>query len=128
MIHEFITSRSQRVVLNGKLSDWTKMHSGLPQGFLFVNDIPSSTSNFSQIHNYNDQMQFQHDTDSLIQWCELWQLTNKCTVLHLGMTNPHHTYQMGYHSLEPSDYQKDLGVIVDGKLNFHIHTLCISDV
>ena len=89
------------------------MHSDVPQGsilgsllfLLFVNDIPSSTSNslllfaddikpFSQIRNYmyNEQMLFQQDIDSLIQWSELWQLKfnpDKCTVLHLGMTNPH---------------------------------------
>ena len=42
------------------------------------------------------------------------------------MTNPHHTYRIGSHSLEPSDYQKDLGVIVDSKFSFHRH--CASVV
>lgn len=93
-LHEFITSRAQRVVLNDKLSEWTTMQSGVPQGsvlgpllfLLFVNDISSFTSNSlllfaddiklsSQICNYNDQMQFQQDIDSLIQCSELWQLS-----------------------------------------------------
>ena len=42
-------------------------------------------------------MQFQHDTGSLIQWSELWQLKlnpDKRTVLHIGMTTLHHTYRM----------------------------------
>ena len=32
VLREFITSSSQRVVLNGKLSDWIIMYSGIPQG------------------------------------------------------------------------------------------------
>ena len=70
-------------------------------------------SNFNKIY-----------VDSLIQWSELWQLRfnpDKCTILHLGKVNPHYTYQMGSHLLEASDYQKDLGVIVDSNLNFHRH-------
>ena len=70
-----------------------------------------------QIHNYKNPMQFQHESGLS---CGNW---DKCTVVHLRITNP---WWMWSHSLEPSNYQKDLGMIVDSKLNFHRH--CTSVV
>ena len=55
---------------------------------------------------------------------ESWAITNcmkfnkgKCWLLHLGHRNPGCTYKLGNERLESSPEERDLGVLVNGKLN-----------
>ena len=41
----------------------------------------------------------------------------KCQILHLGWNNPGHLYGLGYRRQESGLAERDLGVLVNGKLN-----------
>ena len=45
--------------------------------------------------------------------------------MHLGHNNPKTTYSMGGSNLEETEEEKDLGVLIDNKLDFgkHIRTI-----
>ncbi|RMC13037.1 hypothetical protein DUI87_10567 [Hirundo rustica rustica] len=46
--------------------------------------------------------------------------TDECWILHLGWDNPGCVYRLGNESLESSPVQRELGALVNGKLNMRV--------
>ena len=147
-IKNFLHGRSQRVSINGNMSNWTGVSSGIPQGsvlgpilfVIFINDLPDAVSSVTRIFADDtkmygrattdaDRAKLQDDIEGLSDWSDEWLLkfnTSKCSVMHLGQSNPLHKYSMRDNDgqrrqLEVTVLEKDLGVHVDNKLSFHQH-------
>ena len=143
-IRDFLTGRRQRVVVDGAKSDWKRVNSGVPQGsvlgpvlFLaYINDLPEAVSSSVKIFaddtkvfrvtDCDDEVKvLQRDIDALMAWSTCWQLPfniQKCKVMHLGYRNSLEDYKMEGASLQCVSNEKDLGVVIDSELNFHLHT------
>jgi len=146
-VEDFLTNRKQRVVVNGTESDWRSVSSGIPQGsvlgpilfIIYINDLPQSidsdskifaddTKVYRNIDSSDDRTKLQNDINSLEAWSQKWQIEfniDKCSVVHIGKDNAEYDYFMTINNvhkqLSNSDGEKDLGVLVDKKLNFNQH-------
>ena len=143
-VKSFLSGRTQCVNVEGAFSSWKEVISGIPQGsvigpilfVIFINDMPTQV-----VHNFcklfaddcklfgpvisSGENLVQSDLAKLEQWSKIWQLpfnAKKCKVMHFGYNNPKREYTLNGQVLESTEAEKDLGVMVDDKLKFHIHT------
>ena len=145
-VERWLTGRKQRVVLNGRMSEWTEVDSGVPQGsvlgptcfVIFINDIDMAVNTITGIISKfaddtkvgrvvkedKDREALQKDLDNLMDWSEEWQMlfnSGKCKVIHFGKNNPGFSYTMGGYApagsvLESVVEEKDVGVMVHNSL------------
>ena len=78
-IRYFLTGCKQRVVVNGKLSTWADILSGIPQGsvlgpILFINDLPDVVRSTVKFFFADNREKLQQDLDHLMEWFQKWQL------------------------------------------------------
>ena len=145
-IAAFLRNREQRVVVDGEMSDWTRVLSGVPQGsilgpvlfLIYINDIPGQvgskvklfaddTKLYKVIEGKEDRLSLQSDLCSLCEWSKKWQLKfniEKCKSMHVGDNGGEiDNYYMVSHEGERIDLQevteeKDLGVVVKSDLRW----------
>ena len=148
-VQDFLSGRKQRVVLNGDHSSWSTVSSGVPQGsvlgpllfLIYVNDIPSSVDStillfaddaklYRSIRCEADYLQLQHDIAIILyEWSKTWLLNfniSKCYLLHLGPIHLYGKYHINGSEITPTESVKDLGIIVDSSLKFHMHTSTVA--
>lgn len=116
-----------RVTVNGSMSKWRSVTSGIPLGFIpgpilfniFINVTYSGIEwTFSKIPDdtkLSDSVgllcSIQRDLDRLEEWAHanLMKFPKaKCKVLHLGKSNPQYQYRLGNEQIEGSSVKKDL--------------------
>ena len=137
-VENWLSNRKQRVVINGKASNWTNVTSGVPQGsvlgpvlfLVYINDIDEGVTGIiskfaddTKIANSvvsNEQTkEMQNNLDKLSEWGQTWQMSfneNKCKVMHIGYRNEKAKYILNGTQLKSVDSQVDLGVTVSNSL------------
>ena len=133
-IEKWLADRKQRVGINGSLSEWQAVTSGVPQGSvlgpqlftIYINDldegIQSNISKFADdtklggsVNCEEDAMRMQGDLDRLGEWADAWQMkfnADKCEVIHFGSKNRKADYYLNGVKLGKGEVQRDLGVLV----------------
>ena len=137
-VEQWLTARRQRVVVDGEVSNWKSVLSGVPQGsvlgpilfLIYINDLDDSiTSNalkfaddtklFRKVNTDGDKQHLQNDLDRLVKWSEKWQMLfnfGKCKCLHTGHRNLNVNYKMGDTVLGTTVKEKDLGVTISADM------------
>ena len=118
-IEKWLIDRRQRVVVDGEISNWKSVLSGVPHGsilgpilfLIYTNDLDDDitskvlkfaddTEVFRKIKSDADRQHLQDDLNKLIEWSEKWHMLfkfGKCKCLHTGHGNEDAQYTMGGH-------------------------------
>ena len=142
-IRNFLSHRRQKVRVNNTLSNWENVSSSVPQGSVFgpilfiiyINDLPrykmfaDDTKLMQKLISTTSHNELQDDINRLIEWSKKWELkfnTSKCKVMHFGNDISNSYTMLDFNDqkrkkLEFITEEKDLGVIIDHKLNFSSH-------
>ena len=139
-IKSWLADRKQRVVLNGKTSNWQNVDSGVPQGsvlgplafVIFINDLDDETDKVTVTNKFaddtkcgqiiksaSDTKNLQEALNNLVSWANKWGMAfnvKKCKVMHVGTENPQAKYTMEGSELSVTTSEKDIGVKVTNDL------------
>ena len=142
VIEDFLSNRKFRVRIGEKYSKLFNVLSGVPQGsvlgpllfIIYLNDLPGGIQSFVSLFaddlklliNSDAYITVQEDLDYLTEWQNKWLLKfntvdSKCKILHVGKSNPNHSYYLNDHELPNTTTEKDLGVNINDTLTWTSH-------
>ena len=135
-IEQWLKYRRQRVVVDGEVSSWNPVLSGLPQGsvlgpiyfliYRYINDLEEGVTGnifkfaddskpFRKVKEIEDKQKLQDDIDKFVKWSEKWQMLfnfGKCKCPENTGVN----YEMGGTILSKTVKEKDLGVTMNANM------------
>ncbi|GAB0175851.1 mitochondrial enolase superfamily member 1 [Grus japonensis] len=118
VLHDILVSKLERHAFDGWTTRWiSDMDSGIE---CTLSKFAENTKLCPVIDKLEGRDAIQSDLDRLRRWaCVNCMNFNKakCKVLPRGCGNPKHNYRLGREWIESSPEEKDLGVLVDEKLN-----------
>ena len=149
-ISDFLSNRTQQVVVRGVKSENAMVESGVPQGsvlgpllfLIYINDMPECVSSilalfaddayiYKEINSQDDTICLQKDLDALVKWEKQWSMDfhpDKCKMLRI--TNKRKIIDGHYfihgQQLENVKEAKYLGVTITQKLNWKSHVSKIT--
>ena len=137
-IEQWLKDRRQRIVVDGEVSSWKPVLSGVPQGsvlgpilfLVYINDLEEGvtgnilkfaddTKLFRKVKEIGDKQKLQDDIDKFVKWSEKWQMLfnfGKCKCLHIGSGNTGVNYEMGGTILSKTVKEKDVGVTMNANM------------
>ena len=146
----WLTSRTQTVVIDGERSEDVQVISGVPQGtvlgpllfLLYVNDIGEGTSCtarlfaddaliYKKIQSQADADSLQTDLNIMVDWSHRWQMSfnpKKCSLLRVTKKRKiiQHTYNMMGIDLDQTEHSPYLGVEISSNLEWKHHIKSIT--
>ena len=147
-LKNFLNGRKQRVVINGKASEWTNVLSGIPQGsilgpvlfIIFINDLPGVVGSvcklfaddcklYKNIESEADLKELQDDILRLCHWSKEWLLGfnfKKCKIVSYGNCQFEYEYYMtdnqnNQYKLSTEESERDLGILFKSNFKFDEH-------
>ena len=133
------------MVVDGEVSSWKSVLSGMPQGsvlgpillLVYINFLEEGLSGkiltfaddtklFRKVKEIGDQQNLQDDIYTLVKWSEKRQMLlnfGKCKCLHTWSGNAGINYEMGGTILSKTVKEKDLGVTMNA--NMKVSEQCI---
>jgi hypothetical protein len=143
-VKNFLSGRTQQVVIDGHTSLPAAVTSGVPQGtvtgplwfLLYINDLPNNITSqtrlfaddcliYKPIVESTDTSILQKDLELLETWQDTWLMNfnpSKCCTMTIGKRNsPHHEYKFCDQVLDCASSQPYLGVHISNTLSWDKH-------
>ena len=147
LLRSFLSNRRQRVLLNGRNSEWKMVSSGVPQGsvlgplffLIYINDLlenvhsgiklfAADTSLFSVVKSEGETAEdLNRDLERILLWAWQWKMQFNAdkteeVIFSMKRNKPYHpVLKLGNEEVSRKNEHKHLGVILDDKLNFQSH-------
>ena len=147
-INDFLTGRTQWVIVDRCSSEDTLVTSGVPQGtvlapllfLIFINDLPGNITSsiklyaddvliYRTIESEHDHTILQQDLNKLQEWANAWLMLfnpTKCEFIRISKNPIVGDYYIQNHLIKLVTCVKYLGATIDERLSFNEHVNKIS--